>query len=308
VAIQTFDELSPETRQVVDEFFSLVASRLRASGKDVADETLQELGADLLSALHFDSSPEQARALTTRYGDPSSFGETTDSSQSRAVGNLLGVPYDIRVPTVERIISLWWNPRNPHVLVPRVFGLGWDLNFGAIVIRLHLIAPDSEDEPFGMVSDRAFATALCVPLVLTTALAVSFVLLRTDLPEQLPSHWNLAGHVDSLWPATRAFLFLFVPAVVSTAWAIWSVVTRRHAVTRGATVGFASFTSGLASGVWALTVITTMGGAQTWWLPPVSILSTLLVPLAVFVSLARVGRAAEQRRDLTQARSRKGSQ
>ena len=308
MAIQTFDELSPETRQVVDEFFSLVASRLRASGKDVADETLEELSADFLSALDVDSSPEQARALATRFGDPSSFGEATDSSQSSAAGDLLGVPYDIRVPTIERIVSRWWNPRNPHVLVPRVFGLGWDLNFGAISVRLHLIAPDSEDEPFGMVSHRAFLTALCVPLVLTTALAVSFVLLRADLPEQLPSHWNLTGHVDSLWPATRAFLFLFVPAVVSTAWALWSVVTRRHAVARGVAVGVASFTSGLASGVWALTVITTMGGTQTWWLPPVSILGTLIVPLAVFVSLARVGRAAEQRRDLTRAPSPKGNQ
>ena len=44
-------------------------------------------------------------------------------------GNVLGLPYDLRFPTFERIRSTLWNENNPQLLVPKAFGVGWDLNF-----------------------------------------------------------------------------------------------------------------------------------------------------------------------------------
>jgi hypothetical protein len=44
------------------------------------------------------------------------------------------VPYDFRMPTVERIKATYWNPEGP-VLPGKVFGAGWALNVGAIVAR-----------------------------------------------------------------------------------------------------------------------------------------------------------------------------
>ncbi len=45
-------------------------------------------------------------------------------------GTLWGiVPYDFRFPTFERIQSTLWNKDNSQLLVPKVFGMGWDINF-----------------------------------------------------------------------------------------------------------------------------------------------------------------------------------
>ncbi len=41
------------------------------------------------------------------------------------------VPYDFRMPTAERFREAYWNEAGP-ILSPRVFGVGWVPNFGAM--------------------------------------------------------------------------------------------------------------------------------------------------------------------------------
>lgn len=43
------------------------------------------------------------------------------------------VPYEFRVPTVERIKERVWDPEGEHLLNPHVFGVGWTLNVGKLV-------------------------------------------------------------------------------------------------------------------------------------------------------------------------------
>jgi hypothetical protein len=51
-------------------------------------------------------------------------------------GSLGGfVPYDFRMPTVERIKATFWNP-DGAIVVSRVFGVGWTINVGAVVAKL----------------------------------------------------------------------------------------------------------------------------------------------------------------------------
>lgn len=51
-------------------------------------------------------------------------------------GMLAGfVPYDFRMPTVERIKDTFWNPEG-RVIVGRAFGVGWTLNAGAVVAKV----------------------------------------------------------------------------------------------------------------------------------------------------------------------------
>ena len=47
-------------------------------------------------------------------------------------GKIMGVPYDFRMPTLARIKERMWNSEDPHVLVPRVFGAGWTVNFATL--------------------------------------------------------------------------------------------------------------------------------------------------------------------------------
>ncbi len=50
-------------------------------------------------------------------------------------GKFLGMPYDLRRPTVERVKSRLWNPDEPRLFVPKAFGWGWDVNFARLLGR-----------------------------------------------------------------------------------------------------------------------------------------------------------------------------
>jgi Family of unknown function (DUF5808) len=43
------------------------------------------------------------------------------------------VPYDFRVPTVERFGERVWDPEGKHLISPHVFGVGWTVNVGRVV-------------------------------------------------------------------------------------------------------------------------------------------------------------------------------
>jgi hypothetical protein len=49
-----------------------------------------------------------------------------DRTWEGTVGGI--VPYDFRMPTIERARSRWWNPDEPRLFVPQVFGVGWTIN------------------------------------------------------------------------------------------------------------------------------------------------------------------------------------
>ena len=42
---------------------------------------------------------------------------------------LLGIPYDLRKPTMRRARSRLWNPDDPRLFPPKSFGWCWTLNF-----------------------------------------------------------------------------------------------------------------------------------------------------------------------------------
>jgi hypothetical protein len=42
------------------------------------------------------------------------------------------VPYDFRMPTVERFKERVWNPEADSYVGPRVFGVGWTVNAGKV--------------------------------------------------------------------------------------------------------------------------------------------------------------------------------
>lgn len=49
-------------------------------------------------------------------------------------GKLLGlVPYDFRRPSIARVRHALWSPDDPHLLMPRAFGVGWTPNIGRLV-------------------------------------------------------------------------------------------------------------------------------------------------------------------------------
>ncbi|GAA1602326.1 hypothetical protein GCM10009804_68510 [Kribbella hippodromi] len=50
-------------------------------------------------------------------------------------GKFLGVPYDWRPLTRERLKSRWWNPDEPRLFTPKALGWGFDVNLARLFGR-----------------------------------------------------------------------------------------------------------------------------------------------------------------------------
>ncbi len=48
-------------------------------------------------------------------------------------GKIAGIPYDFRLPTVERIRNTFWNKDTSQIFLPQVFGIGWSINMYPII-------------------------------------------------------------------------------------------------------------------------------------------------------------------------------
>lgn len=308
---RTWEMQDPAAREAARTYLGAIEAALRDADPLLVNEVLEDVRIHMAENLGPESSPADVRRLIARMGEPGSYADGLASatkelaaSTQAARGRVLGMPYDLRMPTAERIATQWWDPAEPKVLVPRVFGVGWTLNFGAVAVRMGMIEPDAEDAPFDQVPDRTFLAALMVPVVLTLSLAITYVVLLGRLPDLLPVHWNLSGQADAFWGHLSAFGLLFVMALLPTVWAVWSVRTSRPPVLQGAVIGAAALFSALSFTIWVLTLITVFTGFSAWWVPLVLILTSLFAPLGVFVFLSRAGRRAEIEHDLGHAKER----
>ena len=59
-------------------------------------------------------------------------------------------PYDFRIPTIERIKESYWNPYERRIFSAPVFGIGWAVNFCALLESLKIIEEDVSEESFLM--------------------------------------------------------------------------------------------------------------------------------------------------------------
>jgi len=61
------------------------------------------------------------------------------------------VPYDFRIPTMERLKESCWNPYESRIFTPRPCGIGWAINFYALLENLGFIKrADVSEESFLM--------------------------------------------------------------------------------------------------------------------------------------------------------------
>lgn len=66
-------------------------------------------------------------------------------------GKVTGIiPYDFRLPTIEKFKEAYWNPYESRIFTPEVFGIGWAINFYALLERVRLIGQEISEEDFLM--------------------------------------------------------------------------------------------------------------------------------------------------------------
>ena len=67
------------------------------------------------------------------------------------------IPYDLRVPTLDRLKERCWNPESDSYIAPHVFGVGWSVNVGKIVADVKNSACCKDFGVGSCVSDDAVA-------------------------------------------------------------------------------------------------------------------------------------------------------
>ncbi len=304
--------VTPEAASLIDTYFARVQGAMLVTAAGEAAETVDELRSHVLGELASTDGSAAAvsrilgelgppEALAAEYGEaaePAAEGAPVSAAEPRRLhGTVLGVPYELRMPTTERIASRWWNPLDPHVFVPRVFGLGWDINFGALAVKLGIVRPDDEDEPFGTVPGGWLAAALAVPLALAAAVATLLALYAWTWPAAVPVQWSAAGEPRSFWPGLAVVVYLLAMSVVPALGAAWSYRRKRPALNRAAGAAGATLLSTIALAQLVQTIFT-LGGTPGMWPTWVGLSAAILLPFAMLTVLSRIGRAREQRRDL----------
>ncbi|MDR1449136.1 MAG: DUF5808 domain-containing protein [Propionibacteriaceae bacterium] len=161
------------------------ADRRRAL--DALSAQLQELadvGGDPVAALG------EPATYAARLLDALSHETSADSARWR----ILGVPVETRGPVNAEVRSRTWDPANPRLFTPRLFGIGWSVNLGAIAVRAGLIRPDDTDDAvLCSIPKRDIRAARAVPLAIAGATAAALALAWRSLPSSVASGFNLAG-------------------------------------------------------------------------------------------------------------------
>jgi len=60
-------------------------------------------------------------------------------------GEVFGVPYDFRPPSLQRSRERWWNPDDPRLFTPRDFGVGRSINLARVYAAIATPAKTNGD-------------------------------------------------------------------------------------------------------------------------------------------------------------------
>lgn len=289
--ITSLAELAADARAAADEYLDAAAAEL-APG--IREEVVADLQAFLCEHLSPASTAAEVRTLAASAGTPAA-----DEPGQAPFWRRIAAGFDPR-NVATRVATTWWNPADGRLFVPRAIGWGVDLNFGALAVRLGLIEPDAEAEPFTSTPDSAFLAAAAVPTALAAATVLHYAVRGRGLPDRLPAHWNLAGAPDRWVGKPRAAITDLATTIVPAVVAVAAARSVRPGPQRA---GMLAGASAIAAAGATITVLRSLGDRTRPWTGPATVLAIFGGAGSVLFGLARAGRAAEIRGDLSGERA-----
>jgi len=196
-----------------------VAAHLRGLPRTTRRAALSDLR-DLLAegVTPAELGPAEEYAAALRAALAAGADATSGSSRAhRPQGHVFGLPVDVRGATHAEVRSRAFDPSDPRVLVPRIMGAGWRLNYGAVAVRLGLIRPDDVDDEVLAAIPRHVRTAGRAIPVITFAKTAFWVAAAWRSGTRVPSSWDVAGRV-SAWTDRRAGLLPLLAIAGGAAW------------------------------------------------------------------------------------------
>lgn len=56
------------------------------------------------------------------------------------------IPYDFRLPTLQRIREAYWNTEDTRIFTSKAIGIGWGINFFALLEKMRIISESCVSE------------------------------------------------------------------------------------------------------------------------------------------------------------------
>ncbi|WOP19478.1 DUF5808 domain-containing protein [Raineyella sp. LH-20] len=92
------------------------------------------------------TNEDPVAAAVASFGSARGYARALDEElRSDRRRTILGIPNSLASGVLQRMAATF-DPADPHLVVPHVFGVGWALNMGAIAVRLGLLHPDDLDD------------------------------------------------------------------------------------------------------------------------------------------------------------------
>ncbi len=248
---------------------------------------LEGLEAQLGELLEAGLDPREALGAPEDYA-----GELLDALASDAPADephlrVLGLPVETRGPVSAKVRSRTWNPESPRLVVPRLLGVGWTLNLGALAVRLRLIRPDdATNEVLDQIPERSVRTAQLAPLLVAGATAGALALMWKKMPDRVASGFDAFGRQNR----TSSKISMLGSLMLGVAPAIWAL--RRQTSTEDRLVSAASATTlaTVSASAVAASLLSARGPRGRWGLlVPAGALLGIAASLGVIVLPLRAG-------------------
>lgn len=266
---------------MTDDYLGAVRAHLDRVPAADRRRALDALGAQLAELADAGFDPVVALGDPVEYAAQLREALAGGAAPGDAQWRLLGLPVETRGPVDAEVRSRVWDPTDPRVVVPRLFGIGWRFNLGAVAVRLGLLRPDDVgDEVLARITPRDLRRVRAVPLALAGAAGATVALAWRRLPPTVPSGFGATGRAKGGAPRWTLLGTLALGAVP----ALWS--QRGDVSTGDALVRSANATSlaAMSASVVAATVAEARRPGGRWGLfAPVGLVAGVAGALGVIV-------------------------
>ena len=162
------------------------------------------------------------------------------------------LPFGLSPRTLAARACAAMDPSGPW-FVPRVVGVGWDLNLGRLARALGLLGfDDLDDQVARSVPDGAWRLALAA-VSLPVAAAAAVAAAGIGAMPSAPAHWPLLGPADGWASSDVAFAPALVVGAAAQALALAALWGRAELPVRLALIGFAAAGATVALGIAVMT-------------------------------------------------------
>ncbi len=257
-----------------------------------ATEWLASLKAELPAGTESDSLIAELRYLLEDGVPLASFGDPKEFARSVIADNADDDGDDARdwyAPNVEGLKdspegrSHWWDPTDARILIPRSIGIGWDINLGAVAVRLGWLRPDDfDDDVVAAISPQVTRVVETLPHALAgSGVVLAALVARAD---RVPTRISASGHIQKLGNAKVTAALYATGAIASAAFA----ATRKSAADRLITASVATgINAAVTSSLAEILVAAERGRGSAWFNVPKSLVVT--APLGMMVWAVKSG-------------------